>query len=174
MLRGSWSVQARGGVRRPHALPYDVWGARGVASPAAYSLAHGAWGDSTARNQGSRQSHRCVLIRTAGPAAHSSGGAGVPLCILPGPTRVSRGEAPSAFNSGVMRLHSRQVCLITCRQTWLFQRPSSLTHPLPSGAWWRAALKDRVMMMIRGEATDSYIYISLWEKNPRLQIKCWL
>ncbi len=128
MLRGSWrrgsvregSVQARGGLRWPHALPYEVRGARGVASPAAYSLAHGAWGDSTARNQGSRQSHRCVLIRTAGPAAHSSGGAGVPLCILPGPTRVSRGEALSAFNSGVMRLHSRQVCLITCRQTWLF------------------------------------------------------
>ncbi len=24
-----------------------------------------------------------------------------------------------------------------------FQRPSSLTHPLPSGAWWRAAIKGR-------------------------------
>ncbi len=35
----------------------------------------------------------------------------------------------------VMRLHSLQVCLITHRQPWLFQRPSSLTHPLLSGAW---------------------------------------
>ncbi len=42
---------------------------------------------------------------------------------------------PLRLTAAVMRLHSRQVCLITCRQTWLFQRPSSLTHPLPSGAW---------------------------------------
>ncbi len=39
------------------------------------------------------------------------------------------------ITAAVMRLHSLQVCLITRRQTWLFQRPSSLTHPLPSGAW---------------------------------------
>ncbi len=47
------------------------------------------------------------------------------------------------ITAAVMRLHSLQVCLITRRQTWLFQRPSSLTHPLPSGAWWRAAIKGR-------------------------------
>ncbi len=72
---------------------------------------------------------------------------------------VSRGEAPSAFNTAaVMRLHSRQVYLITRRQTWHFQRPSSLTQPLPSGAWWRATWKDGVMMMMmmtRVEAADS-------------------
>ncbi len=39
------------------------------------------------------------------------------------------------ITAAVMRLHSLQVCLITRRQTWLFQRPSSLTHPLQSGAW---------------------------------------
>ncbi len=39
------------------------------------------------------------------------------------------------ITAAVMRLHSLQVCLITRRQPWLFQRPSSLTHPLPSGAW---------------------------------------
>ncbi len=47
------------------------------------------------------------------------------------------------ITAAVMRLHSLQVCLITRRQPWLFQRPSSLTHPLPSGAWWRAAIKGR-------------------------------
>ncbi len=42
---------------------------------------------------------------------------------------------PQRLTAAVMRLHSRQVCLITHRQTWLFQRPSSLTDPLLSGAW---------------------------------------
>ncbi len=59
------------------------------------------------------------------------------------------------ITAAVMRLHLRQVCLITRRQTWLFQRPSSLTHPLPSGAWWRAAIKGRGVLIIRGEAADS-------------------
>ncbi len=65
---------------------------------------------------------------------------------LPGPTRtpacmhgkrpVSRGEAQPAYNSGGDEApFTSGVCLITRRQTWLFQRPSSLTHPLPSGAW---------------------------------------
>ncbi len=44
-------------------------------------------------------------------------------------------RSPRRLTAAVMRLHSRQVCLITCRQTWLFQHPSSLTHPLPLGAW---------------------------------------
>ncbi len=70
-------------------------------------------------------------------------------------------RCPRRLTAAVMRLHSRQVCLITRRQTWLFQRLSSLTLPLPSGAWWRAVLKDGVMMMKRGEAAHSsqYIYI---------------
>ncbi|KAI2647308.1 Ribonuclease inhibitor [Labeo rohita] len=33
-----------------------------------------------------------------------------------------------------MRLHSRQVCLITRRQTWTFQRPSSSHTPTPVGS----------------------------------------
>ncbi len=49
---------------------------------------------------------------------------------------VSRGEAQPAYNSGGDEApFTSGVCLITRRQTWLFQRPSSLTHPLPSGAW---------------------------------------
>ncbi len=39
------------------------------------------------------------------------------------------------ISAAVMRLHFPQVCLITRRQPWLFKRPSSLTHPLQSGAW---------------------------------------
>ncbi len=59
---------------------------------------------------------------------------------LPGPTRtpacmhgeetVSRGEAHSAYNSGGDEApFTSGVCLITRRQTWLFQHPSlSHTH----------------------------------------------
>ncbi len=36
-----------------------------------------------------RRCHGCVIIRTAGPAAHTSGGVGVPLRTLLGPTRTS-------------------------------------------------------------------------------------
>ncbi len=85
---------------------------------------------------------------------------------LPGPTRTpacmhgGRDRSPEErrnrhITAAVMRLHLLQVCLITRRQTWLFQRPSSLTHPLPSGAWWRAAIKGRGVLIIRGEAADS-------------------
>ncbi len=69
---------------------------------------------------------------------------------------VSRGEAQPAYNSGGDEApFTSGVCLITRRQTWLLQRPSSLTHPLPSGAWWRAAIKGRGVLIIRGEAADS-------------------
>ncbi len=86
---------------------------------------------------------------------------------LVGPASWPDGRIMGAVSSGlrvrrlmslaaVMRLHSHQVYLITRRQTWLFQLPSSLTHPLLSGAWWRVALKDGVMMMmIRREAAHS-------------------
>ncbi len=63
------------------------------------------------------------------------------------------------ITAAVMRLHSLQVCLTTRRQPWLFKHPSSLTHPLQSGAWWRAAIKGRGVLIIRGEAADSSQYI---------------
>ncbi len=71
------------------------------------------------------------------------------------------------LTAAVMRLHSLQVCLITRPQTWLFQRPSTLTHPLPSRAWWRAAIKGRGNDDNKGEAADSsqhtiYIYIYIY------------
>ncbi len=97
-----------------------------------------------------------VLVRNVGPAAHGSGGAGslyagslyAPFldprghqCACTGKRPVSWGEAHSAYNIGGdsvnnehLILNSLQVCLIPHCQTWLFRRPSSLTHPLPSAA----------------------------------------
>ncbi len=49
---------------------------------------------------------------------------------------------PRRLTAAVMRLHSRQVCLITCRQTWLFQRPSSHT-PTPIGSLVKGGVKGR-------------------------------
>ncbi len=107
-----------------------------------------------------------VLVRTAGPAARAFGGTrslNAPFLDPRGHQRactgkrpVSRGEAQPAYNSGGDEApFTSGVCLITRRQTWLLQRPSSLTHPLPSGAWWRAAIKGRGVLIIRGEAADS-------------------
>ncbi len=107
-----------------------------------------------------------VLVRTEGPAARAFGGTrslNAPFLDPRGHQRactgkrpVSRGEAQPAYNSGGDEApFTSGVCLITRRQTWLLQRPSSLTHPLPSGAWWRAAIKGRGVLTIRGEAADS-------------------
>ncbi len=46
------------------------------------------------------------------------------------------------ITAAVMRLHSRQVCLITRRQTCLFQRPSSHT-PTPVGSLVKGDVKGR-------------------------------
>ncbi len=46
------------------------------------------------------------------------------------------------ITAAVMRLHSRQVCLITRRQTCLFQRPSSHT-PTPVGSLVKDDIKGR-------------------------------
>ncbi|KAL0148895.1 hypothetical protein M9458_055800, partial [Cirrhinus mrigala] len=69
----------------------------------------------------------------------------VPQRTLPGPTRTPacmHGEETGLLRRGalgiltaaVMRLHSHQVCLITHRQTWMFQRPSSSHTPTPVGS----------------------------------------
>ncbi len=87
-----------------------------------------------------------VLVRTAGPAARAFGGTrslNAPFldprehqCACTGKRPVSPEERRTRHvTAAVMRLHSLQMCLITRSQTWLFKRPSSLTHPLPSGAW---------------------------------------
>ncbi len=120
MLRGLWRrgsvlegrVQARGGVRRPHALPSEVRGARGSGfSSAASSLAHGAWGDSPARHPSPSAASRVHpksrpwVRQLAALAAQESLYA--PFLdprghqrACTGKRRVSRGEARSAFNSG--------------------------------------------------------------------------
>ncbi|KAL0148238.1 hypothetical protein M9458_056470, partial [Cirrhinus mrigala] len=38
------------------------------------------------------------------------------------------------LTAAVIRLHSHQVCLITRRQTWMFQRPSSSHTSTPVGS----------------------------------------
>ncbi len=55
-------------------------------------------------------------------------------------------EAP--FGSGVPHHHHHTPPALAV------QHPCSLTHPLPSGARWRAANKG-VVVMLRGEAADS-------------------
>ncbi len=69
---------------------------------------------------------------------------------------VSRGEAHSAYNSGGDEApFTSGVCPITRRQTWLFQRPSSLTHHSRREPGEGRRIRDGEMLIIRGEATDS-------------------
>ncbi len=150
VLRGLWRrgsvlegrVQVRGGVRRPHALPSRVRSARGggflqrLRPPSG----HGTSGDYTARHPGPSAVYGCGSCSLNAPFLDPRGH----QRACTGKRPVSRGEAHSAYNSGGDEApFTSGVCLITRRQTWLFQRPSSLTHPLPSGAWWRAANKGR-------------------------------
>ncbi len=148
-----WGPGARGG---------------GLSSGFVYLLAHGARRGWSARHPGPTAVSRVRI--SSGQRVRQLWWRGLPLCSLPGPTRTpgcmhgeethkdtsvharGRDRSPEErrarqITAAVMRLHSCQVCLITRRQTCLFQRPSSHT---PSGAWWRATLKDGVMMMIRG------------------------
>ncbi len=166
-LRGLWRrgsvregrVQVRGGVRQPHALPSEVRGARGggLSSGFVYLLAHGARRDWSARHPGLPTAVSRVRFRSGLRVrqAHVSGSTEIPL-QLPSWTHedtsmharergpVSRGEARSAYNSGGWWgfIHV-MVYLITRRQTWLFQRPSSLTHPLPVGSLVKGDVKGR-------------------------------
>ncbi len=119
---------------------------------------HGTSGDDTARHPGPSAVYGCGSCSLNAPFLDPRGH----QRACTGKRPVSRGEAHSAYNSGGDEApFTSGVCLITRRQTWLLQRPSSLTHPLPSGAWWRAAIKGRGVLIIRGEAADSsqYIYI---------------
>ncbi len=164
VLRGLWRrgsvlegrVQVRGGVRWPHALPPWVRGARAAASVGGFVL---LWARGASRG----------TARHPGPSAPFLDPRGHQRACT-GKRPVSRGEAHSAYNSGSDEApFTSGVCLITRRQTWLFQHPSSLTHPLPSEAWWRAAIKGRGVLIIRGRQptrhnTHIYIYIYVWIK----------
>ncbi|KAL0173849.1 hypothetical protein M9458_029817, partial [Cirrhinus mrigala] len=57
-----------------------------------------------------------------------------PACMHGEETGLLRRGTFDILTAAVMRLHSHQVCLITRRQTWLFQRPSSLRTPIPVGS----------------------------------------
>ncbi len=150
--------------------PFEVRGARGggFSSGFVYLLAHGARRDWSARHPGPTSVSRMRFrldCRSGGSHLWRHGNPSTLPSWTHEDTSVHARERdrspeerrPLRLTAVVMRLHSRQVYLITRRQTWLFQRPSSLTHPLPSGAWWRATLKDGVMMMMmtRVEAADS-------------------
>ncbi len=108
---------------------------------------HGTSGDDTARHPGPSAVYGCGSCSLNAPFLDPRGH----QRACTGKRPVSRGEAHSAYNSGGDEApFTSGVCLITRRQTWLLQRPSSLTHPLPSGAWWRAAIKGRGVLIIRG------------------------
>ncbi|KAL0161818.1 hypothetical protein M9458_041214, partial [Cirrhinus mrigala] len=74
-------------------------------------------------------------VRTAGPAARPSyRRRSTPACMHGEETGLLRRGALGILTAAVMRLHSHQVCLITRRQTWMFQRPSSSHTPTPVGS----------------------------------------
>ncbi len=162
MLRGLWRrgsvlegrVQVRGGVRRPHALPSRVRSARGGGFFSGFVLLRATAPPGMIR-PGILARQPCTGAAAA-PSTHPSWTHEDTSVHARGKRPVPRGEAHSAYNSGGDEApFTSGVCLITRRQTWLLQRPSSLTHPLPSGAWWRAAIKGRGVLIIRGEAADS-------------------
>ncbi len=156
MLRGLWRrgsvlegrVQVRGGVRWPHALPTWVRGREGGGFHLATSSSYGP-----AALPGVRPG---ILARQpfhgCGPPTRRflPGPTRTPACMHGGRDRSPEERRSRPITAAVMRLHSLQVCLITRRQPWLFKHPSSLTHPLQSGAWWRAAIKGRGVLIIRG------------------------
>ncbi len=166
-MRGLWRrgsvlegrVQVRGGVRWPHALPLGS-GARGRRLLSAASSSFGPAALPGVRpgilaRQPSRGWRSSTLNAPfLDPRGHQR------ACT--GKRPVSRGEAHSAYNSGGDEApFTSGVCLITRRQTWLFQRPPlSHTHSRREPGEGRR-IRDREMLIIRGEATDSsqYIYI---------------
>ncbi len=131
--RAPLSGPGRKGWRLPLAAlsSFGPWRFRGLYGPASWPVSRIAG---------------AVLVRTVGPAALAALAAWYPS-TLPSWThedtsvharerdRSPEKRRPRHLTAAVMRLHSHRVCLITCRETWLFLRPSSLTHPLLSRAW---------------------------------------
>ncbi len=168
-------VQVKSRVWWAHALPFEVRGARGggFSSRLVYLLAHGPRRDWSAWHPGPTAISRVRLRLDCKSGGSRLWGHGNPS-TLPSWThedisvharerdRSLEERRLQRLTAAVMGLHSCQVCLITRRQIWLFQRPSYLINSLPSGAWWRAALKNGVVMMIRGEAADLSQYVCIY------------
>ncbi len=150
VLRGLWRrgsvlegrVQVRGGVRRPHALPSEVRGARGRRLLQRLVL---LWARGTSRG----------LKRPGILARQPCTGAAVAPSTLPSWTHEdtsvhARGRDRSPEERRTRHItaagdedpFTSGVCLITRCQTCCFSAPP-LSTPLPSGAWWRAANKGR-------------------------------
>ncbi len=140
-------VQVTGGVRRPHALPWRVRGARGggfvlrLRPPSA----RGASGDCTARHPGPSAVSR--VRSSSGPRVRQLAPSAAPVpSTLPSWTHEDtsvhargRDRSPEErrtrhITAVVMRLHSLQVCLITRRQTWTFSAPLLSHTPTPVGS----------------------------------------
>ncbi len=141
--------------RSPAAARAPCWGpgtrGGGLSSGFVYLLAHGAQRGWSARHPGPTAVSRVWI--SSGQRVRQLWRRGLPLRSLPGPTRTPacmHGEETGPreerrarhITAAVMRLHSRQVCLITRRQTCLFQRPSSHT-PTPVGSLVKGDVKGR-------------------------------
>ncbi len=164
VLRGLWKrgsvlegrVQVRSGVWQPHALPSEVQGTRGrwllqrlrlplgprrstgLVSLASWpdgrftgAVSSGLW----VRRLTSLAARKSLYAPFLDPRGHRR------ACT--GKRPVSRGEAPRRLPAAVMRLHSRQVCLITRRQTCCFSAPPRSHTLTPVGSLVKGGVKGR-------------------------------
>ncbi len=166
-------VQVRGGVRRPHALPYFRSGARGTAASGSgfiLLLPCGAFRDYTARHPGPSAVSR--VRSSSGPRVRqlAPSAASIPS-TLPSWTHEDtsvhargRDRSPEErrtrhITAAVMRLHSLQVCASShaARPGCYSAPPLSHTHSRREPGEGRQ-IRDGEMLIIRGEATDSSQY----------------
>ncbi len=152
-------VQVRGGVRRPHALPSEVRGARG-----------GGFYRRLRPPLGPR--HFPGIKRPGILARQPCTGAAVAPSTLPSWTHEDtsvhargRDQSPEErrtrhITAAVMRLHSLQVCASShaARPGCFSAPPLSHTHSRREPGEGRR-IRDGEMLIIRGEATDSSHYI---------------
>ncbi len=136
MLRGSWR-KGPGKGRSPVAARAPLWRLPLAASSSFWPAAlPGVYGPSS-----------WPVSRLAGAVLDAQRS-------LPGPTRTPacmHGEETGLPRRGALGIYQRRWwgsihfrCASShAARPGCFQRPSSLTHPLPSGAWWRAAIKGR-------------------------------
>ncbi len=159
-------VQVRGGVRRPHALPMRVRGARGGGF---VLLRHAALPGIIWPGILARQPSRGVgLVRTAGPAARDIGGIrSLNASFLDprghqrsftGKRPVSRGEARSAYNSGGDEApFTSGVPHHTSPDLAVFSAPPlSHTHSRREPGEGRR-IRDGVVMILRGRQPTRHI-----------------
>ncbi len=173
VLRGLWRrgsvlegrVQVRGGVRRPHALPYFRSGARGTAASCGgfiLLLPCGAFRDYTARHPGPSAVSR--VRSSSGPRVRQlePSAASIPS-TLPSWTHEDtsvhargRDRSPEErrtrhITAAVMRLHSLQVCASShaARPGCFSAPPLSHTHSRREPGEGRR-IRDGEMLIIRG------------------------